>query len=205
MSFRDYVSKGTKQPLNEDTGLPSINDDLPVNVETGDGFAADIASLATEASLEAIANDPLIKNVDSDDKYFHMRDPDTGFKYDKQLQTNNCDCTIRRRPDAYVFINGTALCFENDENQHKVYKLQDENDRYNDLFMDFLGKYVFIRYNPDEYKDENKIKQNPDFNIRMKIPYASTKRCTFPAERLSALGRSYEVRTVITASARSAP
>jgi hypothetical protein len=92
--------------------------------------------------------------------------PDIGFKYDKQLQTNNCDCTIRRRPDAYVFINGTALCFENDENQHKVYKLQDENDRYNDLFMAFSGKWIYIRFNPHKFKKNNKT-INPPLNSRL--------------------------------------
>ena len=92
--------------------------------------------------------------------------PDYGFKYDKQLHTNNCDCTIRRRPDAYVFINGTALCFENDENQHKLYKLQDEVDRYNDLFMAFSGKWIYIRFNPHKFKKNNK-NINPPLNSRL--------------------------------------
>ena len=45
------------------------------------------------------------------------------------------------------------LCIEVDENQHKYYIKSDENNRYDDLFMDFSGKFIFIRYNPDKYKD----------------------------------------------------
>ena len=43
------------------------------------------------------------------------------------------------------------LCIEVDENQHKYYIKEKEIERYNDLFMDFSGKYIFIRYNPDKY------------------------------------------------------
>jgi hypothetical protein len=90
---------------------------------------------------------------------------DKGFYVDLE---GGC-CSTRRRIDLrYLYLN-TMICIEIDENQHKNYIQINEEARYNDLFMDFSGKYVFIRYNPDEYKDENKIKQNPDFNIRMKI------------------------------------
>jgi hypothetical protein len=34
--------------------------------------------------------------------------------------------------------------------------------------MDYSGKYIFIRYNPDKYKFDNKMK-NPKFETRMKI------------------------------------
>ena len=43
------------------------------------------------------------------------------------------------------------LCLEVDENQHKYYIKSDENNRYDDLFMDFSGKYIFIRQNQDKY------------------------------------------------------
>ena len=44
-------------------------------------------------------------------------------------------------------------CIEVDEEQHKSNIKQDEEHRYDDLFMYFSGKYIFIRYNPDPYKD----------------------------------------------------
>lgn len=60
------------------------------------------------------------------------------------------------------------LCIEIDETQHKYYNKQDENDRYDNLFMDFSGKYIFIRYNPDKYK-LNGINKNPKFETRMQV------------------------------------
>ena len=58
------------------------------------------------------------------------------------------------------------LCIEIDENQHKYYVTLDERARYDNLYMDFSGKYIFIRYNPDPYKLNNK-KRNPEFSNRM--------------------------------------
>ena len=61
------------------------------------------------------------------------------------------------------------LCIEVDEEQHKRYIKQDEEHRYDDLFMDFSGKYIFIRYNPDPYKDADGKKRNPKFDTRMAL------------------------------------
>ena len=41
-----------------------------------------------------------------------------------------------------------------------------ENARYDDLFMDFSGKYIFIRFNPDSFLKTGK-RQNPDLQSRM--------------------------------------
>ena len=35
--------------------------------------------------------------------------------------------------------------------------------------MDFTGKYIFIRYNPDKYKDKFNKSKNPFFNNRMEV------------------------------------
>ena len=59
------------------------------------------------------------------------------------------------------------LCIEIDENQHRYYCPKDDITRYNQLFMDFSGKYIFIRYNPDKYTDFNGEKQDPEFSERM--------------------------------------
>ena len=58
------------------------------------------------------------------------------------------------------------LCIEIDESQHKSYAVSYEEERYNDLFMDFSGEYVFIRINPDSFK-QNGRRVNPDFNSRI--------------------------------------
>lgn len=78
-----------------------------------------------------------------------------GFTHDKPLYI-----------DLRKLIGNTLLCIEIDEDQHKSYNKVDEVRRYNNLFMDFSGKYVFIRYNPDPYK-VNGIRRNPKFNTRI--------------------------------------
>ena len=61
------------------------------------------------------------------------------------------------------------LCIEVDENQHKYYVKNDENKRYDDLFMDFSGKYIFIRYNPDKFVDKYGKSKYPMFATRMEV------------------------------------
>ena len=86
-----------------------------------------------------------------------------GFNHDKTLwyKESACDCTTKRRIDHRKLINGTLLCIETDENQHKSYSKADEEARYHDLFMAYGGKFVFIRFNPDKYKDKNGKSSNP--------------------------------------------
>ena len=88
------------------------------------------------------------------------------FYHDKPLYVNlsgGC-CPTRKRIDLRKLINNTLLCIEIDEKQ-RPYHLKE--DRYNDLYMDFSGKYIFIRYNPDPYKDNKRKEQDPDFETRM--------------------------------------
>jgi hypothetical protein len=91
-----------------------------------------------------------------------------GWYHDKPLYVDlegGC-CVSKRRIDLRKLVNGTLLCIEIDENQHKYYDKQDQEDRYNNLFTDFSGKYIFIRYNPDKYKCGNQ-RRNPNFVTRM--------------------------------------
>ena len=92
-----------------------------------------------------------------------------GFKNDKPFYADlegGC-CATKRRIDLRKLINNTMLCIEVDENQHKYYIKENENNRYDDLFMDFSGKYIFIRYNPDKFIDKYGKSKNPMFNTRM--------------------------------------
>ena len=77
-------------------------------------------------------------------------------------------CNSKRRIDLRKLVNNTMLCIEVDENQHKYYNKKDEEERYDNLFMDWSGKWIFIRYNPDKYKHNSKTK-NPRFETRMNI------------------------------------
>ena len=59
------------------------------------------------------------------------------------------------------------LAIETDENQHKSYKKMDEETRYNDLFMAFSGKWIYIRFNPDKYISKSGKKKNPCIATRL--------------------------------------
>ena len=83
-----------------------------------------------------------------------------GFQHDLPLFIGGCDCSTRRRIDHRKLINNTMLCLETDEFQHSSYDKQDEIKRYNDLYLQFSAKFIFIRFNPDKYI-ENNITKNP--------------------------------------------
>jgi hypothetical protein len=72
-----------------------------------------------------------------------------GFIHDKPLYTDNCDCSLKRRIDHRKLINGTMLAIETDEFAHRGYDPNDEEIRYDDLYMGHSGKYIYIRFNPD--------------------------------------------------------
>ena len=71
------------------------------------------------------------------------------FIHDKPLYTGNCDCTHRRRIDHRKMIGATILAIETDEFGHRGYDQIDEEIRYDDVYMIHSGKWVFIRFNPD--------------------------------------------------------
>ena len=124
-------------------------------------------------------NDPRAKNVRIKSKEMQVRffinENFEKFMHDKPIRIPNCDCTIRRRPDHYKIINGTMLCIETDENQHKSYKEMDKEARINDLYMAYAGKWIYIRFNPDSYYitvningNNRKTKKNPQMKTRLK-------------------------------------
>ena len=73
-----------------------------------------------------------------------------GFIHDKPLYTMNCDCSHRRRIDHRKLIGNTILAIETDEFGHRSYDQHDEEIRYDDLYMIHSGKWIFIRFNPDD-------------------------------------------------------
>ena len=64
------------------------------------------------------------------------------------IYTGQC-CTHSRRIDHRMQINETLLCVETDEHAHSGYDKRDEEIRYDDLYMAYSGKWIFIRFNPD--------------------------------------------------------
>jgi hypothetical protein len=116
-------------------------------------------------------NDETSKNIRVKTKENYVRDflkgTFEGFIHDIPLWTGNCDCSHRRRIDFRKLIGNTLLCIEVDENQHKRYKEKDEEIRYDDLFMLHGGKFVFIRFNPDQFTNSLDTKKNPYMKRRM--------------------------------------
>jgi hypothetical protein len=90
-----------------------------------------------------------------------------GFIHDRPLYTGNCDCTHRRRVDHRRLINDTILAIETDEFGHRSYtkvhslsdryQVSDEEIRYDDLYMIHSGKWIFIRFNPDDNRIHGKV------------------------------------------------
>jgi hypothetical protein len=110
-------------------------------------------------------NDPLTIKMRCKTKEIAVRDYINSnfidFKHDSVLWSGNCDCTHRRRIDHRQLIGNTLLCIETDENQHKSYNNKDEDIRYDDLYMIHGGKFIFIRFNPDKYKNKKGETINP--------------------------------------------
>ena len=102
-------------------------------------------------------NDPRSKVIYEHTKEIRVRNEIneyfSGFVHDKPLYTGNCNCTHRRRIDHRRLINNTIIAIETDEHAHKRYSEEDEEIRYDDLYMIHSGKWIFIRFNPDNTKD----------------------------------------------------
>ena len=117
-------------------------------------------------------NDPLSFQIRSKTKEIAVRDYInsifTDFQHDLPLWTGNCDCTHRRRIDHRKLIGNTLLCIETDEHQHRSYDKEDEEIRYDDLFMLHGGKFIYIRFNPDKFKKNGKS-CNPMLYTRLPV------------------------------------
>ena len=122
---------------------------------------------------QSFPNDPLTFQIRSKTKEIAVRDfinkTFVGFQHDKSLWTGNCECVNRRRIDHRLLIGNTLLCIETDENQHKNYNKNDEEVRYDDLYMLHSGKFIFIRFNPDKFKNKNGKSVNPMLYTRLPI------------------------------------
>ena len=114
--------------------------------------------------------DPLTINIRTKTKEIAVRDfinsKFEGFHHDKPIWTESCDCTIRRRIDHRKLIGNTLLVIETDERQHKSYDSNDEDIRYDDLYMAFSGKWIYIRFNPDSFTNNEGVRKNPKITDR---------------------------------------
>ena len=114
--------------------------------------------------------DPLTINIRAKTKEIAVRDfinsKFEGFQHDQPLWTGACDCSIRRRLDHRKLIGNTLLVIETDERQHISYNSNDEDIRYDDLYMAFSGKWIYIRFNPDSFTNNEGVRKNPKITDR---------------------------------------
>jgi len=74
-------------------------------------------------------------------------------------------CDTKRRIDLWTMVGNVVFAIEIDEHQHKDRAVNYEEERYNDLAMDFTGQFVFLRINPDPFKMGGR-KRDPPFQER---------------------------------------
>ena len=129
----------------------------------------------THCFINRFPNDPLTKQIRTKSKEKIVRDYINenfeGFLHDKPLETAHCDCSLRRRIDHRKLIDGTMLAIETDEHQHRSYDPTDEEHRYDDLMCGLTCKWIYIRFNPDSYRDSHGNSHNPDLCCRLKDLY----------------------------------
>ena len=150
-------------------GLINNNEPCPYNTKANPKYK----NYCIECYRRNFPLDPLTFQIRSKTKEIAVRDYINanleGFQHDKPLSTSHCECNIRRRIDHRKLINNTLLVIETDENQHKSYDQMNEETRYDDLYMAFSGKWVYIRFNPDKYVSKNGKNKNPMISTRLPV------------------------------------
>lgn len=128
-----------------------------------------------ECFARAFPTDPRTHLIHKKSDEIYVRDfissnfSSLNFIHDKPLWLDSCNCSHKRRVDLRCLIDNTILVIEIDEYQHKDRDTNDEELRYNDLYMLHSGKWIFIRYNPHIYKDATGKKANPWKEKRLTI------------------------------------
>jgi len=103
-----------------------------------------------------------------------------GFIHDKAMYTGGC-CSHRRRIDHRVMVQGTMLAIETDENAHVGYDKEDEVVRYDDLFMAYSCKFVFIRFNCDANREKGEAKTSFERKLEVLMECIGAQMCRIEA------------------------
>ena len=141
-----------KKPVSKNSHCPNCIDwiDSRCRNKKYDGWCA-------RCFKDTFPNDPRSK-IGANRKELLVRkrinDEFDGFIHDRTMYTGNCDCTHRRRIDHRKIINNTMIAVETDEFAHRSYDRDDEIIRYDDLYMIFSGKWIYIRFNPDDNRSK---------------------------------------------------
>jgi hypothetical protein len=111
-----------------------------------------------------------------------------GFKYISYDRTIEQGACLLVRPD-FIFDAGTHfIIIEVDENQHYNYPCECEQTRMINIAQALGMSCIFIRYNPDGYKDAAGKRCNPSHLTRMKLLRKWLDLCLDPAQSPEASG-----------------
>jgi len=150
-----------------------INKTCKANLCLGTSANSKYKGYCSSCYQHLFPNDPLTLQMYSKTKEIAVRDfinlNFQGFQHDIPLWTGNCDCIHRRKIDHRKLIGNTLLCIETDENQHKYYDKNNEEIRYDDLYMLHGGKFIFIRFNPDKFTNKKGKNVNPMLYTRLPV------------------------------------
>ena len=115
--------------------------------------------------IQLFPNVPISRNYKI--KENHMTDfikkefKDITLIYDKTVL---CGCS-KRRPDVFIDLFNYTIVIECDENQHRSKEYEEEKREW-DIYDDLANRpIVFIRFNPDSYKDEDGKKIKSCFKL----------------------------------------
>jgi hypothetical protein len=112
--------------------------------------------------------------------------PDFTWVSDKKIK----DGCSKRRPDLLLDMGSHVVIVEIDENAHTDYDCSCENKRLMEISQDLSHRpIVFIRFNPDDYKDKegNKIKSCWKLNRKTGLIILDQKKIKEWEERINSL------------------
>ena len=94
----------------------------------------------------------------------YLRDHQPGFIHNSTILL----ATAIGHIEYHLWIQNTIIALETDEKQHRYYDRKKEEIRYDDLYMIYSGKWIFIRFNPDSYS-VNGIKKDPQLDSSLLV------------------------------------
>lgn len=149
----------------KEVGMVDVNHKKCENISCEKRSNSKYKNFCSECYALFFPNDELTHLIQRNSKELivakFLDDNFSGFIHNKTL--GRC----KRRIDHRLHFENTLLAVETDEFQHKYSTNKiDEEKRYNDIKHEFSGNIIFIRYNPDKYRDLNGILKNPSESER---------------------------------------